>query len=155
MERRNTHSGLLQHLQPVPVRRFDHDTRRSGLPTSKTCPSPSRTRPRERFRPCRFLKPDGTYDGHPASSALSLFEEFTRNTIKRIQANKQLWKSTAIIVTMDEGGGYHDSGYVQPIDFFGDGTRDPDHRRVPLDQPGHVDHTYTDHVSILKFIERN
>jgi len=50
-----------------------------------------------------FLKPDGTYDGHPASSALSLFEQFTRNAIKRIQANKQLWKGTAIIVTIGRG----------------------------------------------------
>jgi phospholipase C len=38
---------------------------------------------------------------------------------------RDLWKDTAIIVTFDEGGGYDDSGYVQPIDFFGDGTRIP------------------------------
>ena len=36
-----------------------------------------------------------------------------------------LWKDTAIIITFDEGGGYYDSGYVQPLDFFGDGTRIP------------------------------
>ena len=36
-----------------------------------------------------------------------------------------LWKDTAIIITFDEGGGYWDSGYVQPLDFFGDGTRIP------------------------------
>jgi hypothetical protein len=29
----------------------------------------------------------------------------------------------AIFITFDEGGGYYDSGYVQPLDFFGDGTR--------------------------------
>ena len=34
-------------------------------------------------------------------------------------------KDTAIFVTFDEGGGYYDSGYVQPLDFFGDGTRIP------------------------------
>ena len=32
---------------------------------------------------------------------------------------------TAIFITFDEGGGYYDSGYVQPLDFFGDGTRIP------------------------------
>ena len=36
-----------------------------------------------------------------------------------------LWKDTAIFITFDEGGGYYDSGYVQPLDFFGDGTRIP------------------------------
>ncbi len=36
-----------------------------------------------------------------------------------------MWADTAIMITFDEGGGYYDSGYVQPIDFFGDGTRIP------------------------------
>jgi hypothetical protein len=31
------------------------------------------------------------------------------------------WKSTAIFVTVDEGGGYEDSGFIQPVDFFGTG----------------------------------
>ena len=42
-----------------------------------------------------------------------------------VQANPTLWKDTAIFITFDEGGGYYDSGYVQPLDFFGDGTRIP------------------------------
>ena len=36
-----------------------------------------------------------------------------------------MWKTTAVFITVDEGGGYWDSGYVQPLDFFGDGTRIP------------------------------
>ena len=60
------------------------------------------------------------------------------------------------MITFDEGGGYYDSGYVQPLDYFGDGTRIPLHRRVSLHQTaGHISHDYSDHVSILKFIERN
>jgi Phosphoesterase family len=47
-----------------------------------------------------------------------------------------------------EGGGYYDSGYVQPLDFFGDGTRIPLIAVSPHALPGHVIHTYTDHVSI-------
>jgi phospholipase C len=72
-----------------------------------------------------------------------------------VQANPQLWASTAIIVTFDEGGGYYDSGYVQPLDFFGDGTRIPTIVVSPLTTPGTISHSYTDHVSILKFIEAN
>jgi phospholipase C len=55
----------------------------------------------------------------------------------------------------DEGGGYYDSGYIQPLDFFGDGPRIPLIAVSPFTRGGHVSHTYTDHVSILKFIERN
>ena len=102
-----------------------------------------------------FVKPDGWLDGHPASSKLNLFEGFVKKIVDGVQANKELWKSTAIIVTFDEGGGYYDSGYIQPLDYFGDGTRIPTLVVSPYTKPGHISHTYTDHVSILKFIEAN
>src|SRR5262249_19630816 len=47
------------------------------------------------------------------------------------------------------------SGYVQPLDYFGDGTRIPMMVVSPLTKPGHIAHDYSDHVSVLKFIERN
>ena len=102
-----------------------------------------------------FVKPDGWLDGHPASSKLNLFEGFVKKIVDEVKSNKSLWESTAIIVTFDEGGGYYDSGYIQPLDYFGDGTRIPTLVVSPLTTPGHISHTYTDHVSILKFIEAN
>jgi len=72
-----------------------------------------------------------------------------------VQSNPVLWKSTAIFVTVDEGGGYYDSGYIQPLDFFGDGTRIPMIVVSPYTKPGRISHTYTDHASVVKFIERN
>ena len=102
-----------------------------------------------------FVKPDGWLDGHPASSKLNLFEGFVKKIVDGVRANPKLWASTAIIVTFDEGGGYYDSGYIQPLDFFGDGTRIPTLVVSPWTQSGHISHTYTDHVSILKFIEAN
>jgi phospholipase C len=102
-----------------------------------------------------FAKPDGWLDGHPASSKLILFEGFVKKIVDGVKANPKLWASTAIIVTFDEGGGYYDSGYIQPLDFFGDGTRIPTLVVSPWTQSGHISHTYTDHVSILKFIEAN
>jgi phospholipase C len=102
-----------------------------------------------------YVKPDGWLDGHPASSKLNLFEGFVKKIVDGVQANRKLWESTAIIVTFDEGGGYYDSGYIQPLDFFGDGTRIPTLVVSPHTKPGHISHTYTDHVSILKFIEAN
>ena len=78
-----------------------------------------------------------------------------KKIVDGVHANKELWDSTAIIVTFDEGGGYYDSGYVQPLDYFGDGTRIPVLVVSKHTQAGHISHTYTDHVSILKFIEAN
>jgi phospholipase C len=102
-----------------------------------------------------FVKPSGFVDGHPASSKLDLFEGFVKKIVDAVQANPTLWQDTAIFVTFDEGGGYYDSGYVQPLDFFGDGTRIPLLVISPYTQGGHVSHLYGDHVSILKFVERN
>jgi phospholipase C len=102
-----------------------------------------------------FVKPSGWVDGHPASSKLDLFEGFVKKIVDAVQANPTLWASTAIFITFDEGGGYYDSGYVQPLDYFGDGTRIPMMVVSPYARGGHISHTYSDHVSILKFIEYN
>jgi phospholipase C len=102
-----------------------------------------------------IVKPDGFLDGHPSSSKLDLFEGFVNKIVDEVQANPTLWASTAIFVTFDEGGGYYDSGYVQPVDYFGDGTRIPLLIVSPYSAGGVVNHSYADHVSIIKFIERN
>ena len=102
-----------------------------------------------------FVKPSGFVDGHPSSSKLNLFEGFTEKIVEAVKANPTLWKDTAIMITFDEGGGYYDSGYVQPLDFFGDGTRIPMIVVSEFSTGGHITHNYSDHVSVLKFIERN
>jgi phospholipase C len=102
-----------------------------------------------------FVKPSGLVDGHPASSKLNLFEGFTKKIVNEVKANSALWKDTAIFITFDEGGGYYDSGYVQPVDYFGDGTRVPLIVVSPYAKGGRIVHDYSDHVSILKFIEAN
>jgi phospholipase C len=101
------------------------------------------------------VKPSGLVDGHPSSSKLDLFEGFTKKIVDEVKKNPKLWKDTAIFITEDEGGGYYDSGYVQPLDYFGDGTRIPLIVVSPYALGGHINHNYADHVSILKFIEAN
>ena len=101
-----------------------------------------------------FIKPSGFVDGHPASSKLDLFEGFLKQIVDKVQASSE-WGSTAIFATFDESGGYYDSGYVQPLDFFGDGTRTPLIIVSPFAEGGHINHSYADHVSLTKFIERN
>jgi phospholipase C len=102
-----------------------------------------------------YVKPDGLMDGHPASSKWTLFEAFTRNIIELAQSNKEQWAETAIFVTVDEGGGYYDSGFIQPVDFFGTGPRIPMIAVSPFSTGGHISHTYNEHSSFVKFVERN
>jgi phospholipase C len=102
-----------------------------------------------------IIKPGWPSDGHPASSKLEIFEGFVKNVVDALQANPSLWSDTAVFITFDEGGGYYDSGYIQPVDFFGDGTRIPLLIVSPFSTGGVVNHSYSDHVSIIKFIERN
>jgi phospholipase C len=102
-----------------------------------------------------IIKPSMFVDGHPASSKLDLFEGFLKNILQQLQAHPKLWSDSAIFITFDEGGGYYDSGYIQPLDFFGDGPRVPLLIVSPYTIGGQVNHDYADHVSIIKFIERN
>ncbi len=107
-----------------------------------------------------FVKPSGFVDGHPSSSKLDLFEGFVKKIVDQVEASPTYTRDTVILITEDEGGGYYDSGYVQPVDFFGDGTRIPlivvaNPQYLPLRATGYISHLYADHVSILKFIERN
>jgi phospholipase C len=102
-----------------------------------------------------YVKPDGLLDGHPASSKVDLFGGMVKKIIDHLNANPSLMAETALFITMDEGGGYYDSGYIQPLDFFGDGPRIPLIVVSPFTKGGHINHSYADHVSILKFIERN
>jgi phospholipase C len=102
-----------------------------------------------------YVKPDGNLDGHPASSKWTLFEAFAKNIIELAQSNREQWAETAIFVTVDEGGGFYDSGFIQPVDFFGTGPRIPMIAVSPFSTGGHISHTYNEHSSLVKFIERN
>jgi phospholipase C len=102
-----------------------------------------------------FVKPSGLNDGHPASSKWSIYEAFVRKIITELKQNPDLWASTAVFITVDEGGGYYDSAYIQNLDFFGDSVRIPLLVVSPFSRGGHVSHNYADHISILKFIEKN
>ncbi|MGO9267231.1 MAG: alkaline phosphatase family protein [Candidatus Binataceae bacterium] len=102
-----------------------------------------------------FVRPYEPYSGHPANSAASAYEYFVMSIANTVIKRTALFADTAILVTLDEGGGYYDSGYIQPLDFFGDGTRIPLMVISPYVDPGTIDHRYADQASILKFIEWN
>jgi acid phosphatase len=107
------------------------------------------------FPAVSVIAPYDSISGHPGYAMQPSFEQLVADVVERVRTNPALWKNTAILVTFDEGGGYYDSGYVQFIDFFGDGTRVPLIAISAYSKRGQVDHTYYDHASISKFIERN
>ena len=102
-----------------------------------------------------FVVPKNLDSGHPGYSVPGKYELFLADLVSKVQSNPGLWSDTAIVITTDEGGGYFDTGAIQNLDFFGDGPRIPLIVVSPFAKQGHVDHTYNDHASILKFIERN
>jgi phospholipase C len=102
-----------------------------------------------------FGKPDGLLDGHPSSSKIDLFEAYVQQVLDALEAHPKLKAETVVFVTWDEAGGYWDSGFIQPIDYFGDGPRIPLLVLSAYSTGGKVNHGYADHVSLLKFIERN
>jgi phospholipase C len=107
------------------------------------------------FPAVAVMAPIDESSGHPGYSAEPSFDRLVESVVEAVRGNPELWKTSAIFVTFDEGGGNYDSGYIQFIDFFGDGTRVPLIAISPYSRAGHVDHTYYDHASISKFIERN
>jgi len=72
-----------------------------------------------------------------------------------LKNHPELAEETAFFITFDEGGGYYDCGAMLPLDIFGDGPRIPMIIVSKYTRGGHVNHTYADHASFLKFIERN
>jgi phospholipase C len=70
------------------------------------------------------------------TSSPSAYEYFVSSIVSYVIFHHALFDTTAILVTFDEGGGYYDSGYVQPLDFFGDGTRIPLMVVSPYVRPG-------------------
>jgi phospholipase C len=94
-------------------------------------------------------------EGHRGSGKLDLFEAFVQNVIDLAKSNPEQFAETAIFITFDESGGLYDRGFIQPLDFFGDGPRIPLIVVSPFSTGGRVVHGYSDQVSVLKFIERN
>ena len=73
--------------------------------------------------------------------------------LKRIQASP-LWKSSVIIVTYDENGGFWDHVAPPKADRWGPGSRIPAIIVSPFARRGYIDHTLYDTTSILKLITR-
>jgi phospholipase C len=107
------------------------------------------------------LEPDPC-DNHPPLP-VAPGENFLRRVYQALRSNPGRWKSTMMIVTYDEHGGFYD--HVPPLDlsltapaganyptFTSTGPRVPGLIVSPLVSPGTVFHGNLDHTSMLRFL---
>jgi len=100
-----------------------------------------------------FVKPLGEVNEHPGYTNVLSGEQHAEALINDIR-NGPDWKSTAIIITYDENGGFWDHVAPPPVDRWGPGTRVPTLIISPFARSGFIDHTFYDTTSILAFLER-
>ena len=98
-----------------------------------------------------FITEAPPYDEHPTAN-IHIGENMIKSIVTAVQKSKA-WASTAILITYDEGGGFFDHHAPTQLDAFGPGIRVPMIIVSPFAKPGHVDTTFSDHSSVLKFIE--
>jgi phospholipase C len=98
-----------------------------------------------------FITMPPPYDEHPPSDIRT-----GMNMIKSIVTavrQSRAWSATAILIAYDQAGGFFDHIAPQQLDAYGPGLRVPMLIVSPHARPGYVDTTFSDHSSVLKFIE--
>ncbi len=98
-----------------------------------------------------WLVPDLVVSDHPPASECSS-ENWTVEQINAIMSSK-FWKSTVIVLTWDDFGGFYD--HVPPPRTKGTvlGPRVPAIIISPFARPGYIDHTTYNFDSVLRYIE--
>src|ERR1019366_3990097 len=101
--------------------------------------------------PITWLTPDLVVSDHPPANECSS-ENWTVEQINAIMSSK-FWKSTAIVLTWDDFGGFYD--HVPPPNSAGQqfGPRVPAIIISPYSRPHFIDHTTYNFDSVLRYIE--
>src|SRR5256712_7274146 len=89
---------------------------------------------------------------HQPPQDIKLGEDSTVSILNAIMASSY-WNSTAVFITWDDSGGWYDHVPPPQVHEFGYGFRVPLLIVSPYAKQGLVDHTLSDHTSLLKFIE--
>ena len=107
-----------------------------------------------------WVIPPESYNEHPGGGkSVCAGENWTVNLINTIMASPD-WKSTAIVVTWDDFGGFYDPVPPPQADIMGLGVRAPALIISPYTKAGSnpdggtVDHTVYEFSSVLAFIEQ-
>jgi phospholipase C len=98
-----------------------------------------------------WLTPPFAHSDHPPTS-MCLGENWTVQYLNALMQSKY-WKSTAVVLTWDDFGGFYDHVAPPHVDLYGDGPRVPAIVISPYSRPGFVDDTTLEFASVLRFIE--
>ena len=96
-------------------------------------------------------------DDHPAYSDQQISEAFAAKAISDI-ANSPYWENSVIIITYDETDGFYDHESPERRSTFADGSplaagpRIPTILISPYARSGRIAHQYSEHGSVIKFI---
>lgn len=99
-----------------------------------------------------FYKPVGIENQHPGYANITNADTRAADVIDRMRASP-LWRSTVIIVTYDDFGGFWDHVAPPRVDRWGPGTRVPAIIISPFARKHYIDRTVYDTTAILKLIE--
>jgi len=100
-----------------------------------------------------FYKPQGNWNEHPGYTDVLSGDQHLAQIAEKILASPQ-GKTTVILITYDENGGFWDHVAPPKVDRWGPGTRIPTLIVSPLVKKRNIDHTLLDTTSILKLITR-
>jgi phospholipase C len=98
-----------------------------------------------------WVSPPFPLSDHPPLS-MCRGENWTVRLMNAIM-NSPYWKSTAVVLTWDDFGGFYDHVPPPHVDMYGLGPRVPAIIISPWSRPGYVDHTTYEFASVLHFIE--
>jgi phospholipase C len=98
-----------------------------------------------------WVTPPFPLSDHPPLSVCK-GENWSVRLMNAIMSSKY-WKSTAVVLTWDDFGGFYDHVPPPHVDMYGLGPRVPAIIISPWARPGFVDHTTYEFASVLHFIE--
>jgi phospholipase C len=100
-----------------------------------------------------WVIPDYLNSDHPGSPS-GTGPSWVAQVVDAIGENPDLWKSTAILITWDDWGGFYDHVAPKQIDLQGLGFRVPMIVVSPYARRHHISHTQYEFGSIIKFVEQ-
>ncbi|MET3121518.1 acid phosphatase [Oxalobacteraceae bacterium GrIS 2.11] len=103
--------------------------------------------------PVTFYKPQGNLNLHAGYSDIESGDQHVVNVLTHLRHSPQ-WNNMLVVIAFDENGGWWDHVAPPKGDRWGPGTRVPAIIVSPFAKKGHVDHSFYDTTSILRFISR-
>jgi phospholipase C len=99
-----------------------------------------------------WLIPPVAESDHPGYNGLCPGENWTVETLNAIMQSPE-WKSTVVVLTWDDFGGFYDHVPPPHVDLYGLGPRVPAIVISPWSKSGYIDSQTMEFASVLKLIE--